>query len=115
MELDPLRPMTTVTQPQDNSVRRGRGDLEIGGHLPGIDDQRMVAGRVERVRQTLEQGGAVVADRAGLAVHERRGSDDPSAERLPDRLMTQTDAQDRPPAGETAHDLERDSGPAGPS
>src|SRR5438067_5051374 len=53
----------------------------------------MVAGGLERTRQALKRWPAVVVDRRRLAVHGL-APHDAAAERLPDALVAQTDAQD---------------------
>src|SRR3546814_16109647 len=70
----------------------------------------MVAGRLEPVRQAGEQAAVGMVDAAELAVHRPRRAHDLAAERLPDRLMTETDAEDRPPAGGLADQVQADAG-----
>ena len=43
-------------------------------------------------------------------MHDMAGAHHPPAEGLADALMAEADAQDRSPAGEAAHDLQRDAG-----
>ena len=43
------------------------------GSVEPLDDERVVAGGLERVGQTGEHAGAVVVDQRGLAVHHLRG------------------------------------------
>src|SRR5438046_9905101 len=68
----------------------------------------MVPGRDERVREPREQAAAVVADRRGLAVHLRLRARDGGAERLPDRLVAEADAEDRRGRAEAPDHLEGD-------
>ena len=54
-----------------------------------LDDQRMIARGVEGRRQAGEDAGAVMSDRAHLAVHRLRRADYAAAEFLADRLMAE--------------------------
>ena len=65
--------MTTMTPTQADAVWRA------------IDDQRVVPGRLERVREPGEHADVVVADERGLAVHDLRGADDVALRRSHDR------------------------------
>src|SRR3546814_8565563 len=58
-----------------------------------LDDQRMIASRCKRRWQPLEHPRAIMADRAGLAVHQLRRAHHAPAECLADRLMAKTDAE----------------------
>ena len=68
--------------------RERRGDV--------LDGERVVANGPEALRDTGEERGAVVADAARAAVHDRRRRRHPRAPGKPDRLVSQADAQDRP-------------------
>ncbi len=57
------------------------------------DHQGMIAVGDERGGQPIEQSGAVVCDRADLAVHRSGGADHAPAECLANALMPETDAQ----------------------
>src|SRR5213082_2873598 len=77
----------------------------------------MIARRDERVREPREQAAAVVADRRGLAVHLCLRARDGGAERLPDRLVAEADAEDRRGRAEAPDHLDGDpawSGLPGP-
>ena len=62
-----------------------------------IDDERVVAGRLQRVGQAGEDALAVVADPRGLAVHELGRGDDAPAVDVADGLVAQADPEHRQP------------------
>src|SRR5262245_17509944 len=68
----------------------------------------MVPRRLERIGKPLEETLPVVTDQRRLAVHRRRRPDDAAAEDLPDRLVTETDAEDRKSARHPADQVLRD-------
>ena len=84
-----------VAEAHDQPVVGLGGDLEHVGQRVALDDQRVVAGRLERVGQTGEDADAVVADEGGLAVHHLRGADDLAPEHLADALEAEADAEHR--------------------
>ena len=63
------------------------------GTRGAVDDQRVVAGGLERVGQAGEHALAVVADQRGLAVHDLRGPHHLPAEDLADALVAEADAE----------------------
>ena len=71
------------------------GNLEAVGKSCPLHGERMVAHRLEALRKSLEDALPVVAYAARLAVHKRLRADDPPAERLGYRLVSETDAEDR--------------------
>ena len=73
VELDAVDRQGRVTQAHDRAVRGPRVDLAgSAGTVSGLGHQRVVAGGRERRRQAGEHAGAVVLDRAELAVHHLR-------------------------------------------
>ena len=71
------------------------GDFETFRHAFALDHQRMIAGRGKRLRQPFEDARGVMMDRRGLAMHQRSGVDNPSAERLANGLMPQANSENR--------------------
>ena len=69
--------------------------LQAVGQARALDQQRVVARRLERARQAGEDAAPVVEDRRGLAVHDLARAHDLAAEGLPDRLVAEAHAQDR--------------------
>src|SRR5258706_16199154 len=100
MKLDPLHRQLAVTHAHDLAVIALRGDLEAGWKTCALDHQRMIARRGQRTVQALEYTRAAMRHFGELAVHDARGTDDPATERLPDRLVAQTDAENGNLAGE---------------
>jgi hypothetical protein len=82
-------------------VRGPGGDLEAVGHTVAGHDEGVVAGCRERRRQTREHAASIMLNRRGLAMHHAAGALDTPAEHLADGLVTEADAEDRNPAGET--------------
>src|SRR5436190_13139622 len=63
---------------------------------PGTGDrQRVVPGRLERVRQPGKDAATIVLDAGCLAVHRAAGAHDPRAIGRPDALVAETHAEDR--------------------
>src|SRR5690606_3284034 len=89
---------------------RPRQDLQFGRQANPVDDEGMVAGDVQRRRQTPEHGLARVADRRDLAVHDAPCADHASAVCRADRLMPEAYAEDRSGRPETADALDAHPG-----
>ncbi len=84
MKLDAPDWQGLVTQPHDFAFGGFGRDLEaIWQGLP-LHDEGVIASRGEPLRHALEDIGASVLDRRGLAVHQAIGADDVSSEVLPD-------------------------------
>ena len=62
MKLDSLYQVLLVTEAHDFPFRRLGRDLEAGGDGLPLDDEAVIAGRLEGIRETLEQGAAVMLD-----------------------------------------------------
>src|SRR5260370_22646688 len=84
-----------VPESHDFVLRGTRAYFESRWDRIGIDNQRMIAHRIERTRQPREDRVAVVNHRRRLAMHQPRCAHDLAAERLPDTLMTEADAENR--------------------
>ena len=85
--------------------RRSGGYDKIAVQPGGIDDQGVIAHRLEGITQTGENTPAVMIDQRGLAVHAALGPDDLAAEHLGNALVAQTNAQDGDLAGPEADDF----------
>jgi len=90
MELDAVDRQVAVAEAHHRGVVGGGVDHQILGNVG--DDQRVIARRREGRGQALEQPGAVMRDRAGLAMHQPAAHHLP-AEMLANRLMTEADAE----------------------
>src|SRR3546814_8394018 len=95
VELYAVDGVLAVREAHDQTVVGLGSDLQRVREGVAVDQERMVAGRLEPVRQAGEQAAVGMVDAAELAVHRPRRAHDLAAERLPDRLMTETDAEDR--------------------
>src|SRR5678816_2146064 len=102
-----------MANPHDLVLPGLRRDLETGRQRVALDEQRVVAGGLERVRQVAVEAPRVVKDRRELAVHHAIGAHDVPTERLSDRLVAEADPEDRNLAGEPADDVYRDPGLVG--
>jgi len=114
VELDPLDRQFAVAQAHELSpVDRPGGRLQA--LRQGIvHHQAVVAGGGERRRQAAEDAAAVVADLAGLAMHQPGRPLDHPAEGLADRLVPEADPeQGRALAGGGADQREADAGLGG--
>src|ERR1041385_4583842 len=76
-------------------VQRPRGYLENRRYRLFFDDQRVIARRHERIRQTCEYTLAVVIDQRRLAVHDRTRAHDLAAIQLADALQPEAHAENR--------------------
>ena len=88
------REIPVVHGHDDPVLGPGGGDQHIRQRVPR-DDQAMIARGVEGRGHALQDAGAVMGDRAALAVHRHRRAHHLAAERLADRLVAQTDAHQR--------------------
>src|SRR4051794_1046847 len=108
MELESLGRQFAVAQTHHDAAA-GCRDLELAGHVV-VDDQRVVARDLDRLREAGEDRLAVVANRRRLAV-DRLVADDLAAERLAEGLVAQADSEHRHTAlGKRADCLDRDAG-----
>ena len=89
------------------------GNLEAVGERRALDCERVVAHRLEALRERLEDALPVVAYAARLAVHKRLRADDAPTERLRYRLVSEADAEHRDFPRERLYRRERDSGGVG--
>ncbi len=71
------------------------GDFQLGREARLVDDQRVVAGRLEGRGHVLEHALALVLDPRQLAVHRLGRPHDLATEHLADRLMAEADAEQR--------------------
>src|SRR5688572_6738653 len=73
-------------------VRPGE-DLQLGRQRSAINDERMVAGHLERVWKSGKDTFTVMLDHGSFAVHDATCAHHVAAIRLSDRLVPQTHAQ----------------------
>ena len=95
MELDAEHIVRPVSNPHNDAIFSPRRDLETIRKARPVDDQRMISRRFERILEARQDSASSMMDPGCLPVHELVRTPHGSSECLPDRLMTQTDAQDR--------------------
>src|SRR5215469_6650953 len=95
MELHAFDPQGPMSKAHDLVLFRTRADFQAVRHRVPLDQQRMIAHRVERARDGFKDRLAVMQHRRGFTVHEARGTYDTPTERFPDTLMAQADAENR--------------------
>ena len=110
MVLDRLDVERLVAKAHYLAVLARGAHLEAVGQRGALDGERVVAHRLEALREAAEDALAVVGDAARLAVHETLGGDDARAERLRDGLVPEADAEERHLAGEFPYGGERYAG-----
>src|SRR5690606_19900236 len=108
MELDSVRRMVSVLDRHDDPFRRARRHLDLARHVIRFDHERMISTGAQRRRKSVEESAPFVEDLARLAM-ERRHAAHLAAERDPDRLMAEADAEDRELAREASDRLDRDA------
>src|SRR4051812_37827970 len=92
VELHALGGQVAMAQPHHDTAAGG-ADLEHVRHVR-VHDERVIARDLDLLRQPVVDRLAIVLDGRGLAV-DRLVADDLAAERLPERLVAQADAQHR--------------------
>src|SRR6478736_8238883 len=87
-----------------------RADLQLFRQALFSHNERVIAGCRHRLRRVLEQRFAIVLDFAGFTMHELFGPYNISAERRTNRLMSQTNTQNRTLAGKMPDQINTDAG-----
>src|SRR5579863_5105624 len=113
MELHAMQRQLFVRQSHDEAVVRFRGHAQRRRKARAIDDQRVIACRLERRVDAAQDAGAVVADGRKLAVHRDWRADDGAAESVANRLMAEADPKHRDFAGNRPDQIEADTGVLG--
>src|SRR5207237_9054891 len=96
MELDALDRMLAMTHRHDEAVLGPGRDLERCRKTVAGDDEGVISGGGERIRQAAEDATAGVVHRDDLAVHHLGSPYDGPAVREPDHLVPQAHADGRP-------------------
>src|SRR5689334_19020850 len=110
MELDAFDVERSMTRAHDLSAIAPRRDLELGRERFALDDERVIPAAQRRGGNPFEEAGARVMDRRCLAVHDLAAPNDAASEGVPDRLMAETDTEDRHDAFHRVDRVERDTG-----
>src|SRR5689334_1894985 len=87
-----------------------RADLQLFRQTLFRHNERVIAGCRHRLRRVLEQRFAIMLDLAGFTVHKLFGPYNISAERRPNRLVSQTNTQNRLLAGKMLDQINADPG-----
>src|SRR5271166_3741544 len=109
VELDAVDRTVPVGDRHDEAVVGLGADLELRRRGRSVDDERMVARRLERPVEPAKDAAGVVRDARHLAMHRGARPHDVAAERLPDRLVTEADAEDWGRVARGAHEVETDA------
>src|SRR5207244_4931847 len=104
MELHAVRRVLRVPQPHDGAVGSPGRHHELFGNRRPLDDQRVIARRLERVAYAGQHTRIVVPDPRSLAVGGLVAND-PSPKRLPHTLMAEAHPEDGHLAAEVANRL----------
>src|ERR1700752_3167149 len=109
MKLHALNFQFPMTQSHDNVIRRSRGHFKTLRQRLLLNNQRMIASPLKTIRQPGEDRLAVVNHFRRLAMHHLRRANYTPAKRLPDRLMTKTNTQQRNLSRKVLDHFQRDS------
>ena len=93
MELHAVDRQLAVPYRHDHAAVGLPDDFELVGNGLRKDRQRVVPGRGERIRETLQHPGIGVVHDARLTVQQLGRTVDSAAERHPDGLVAEADAQ----------------------
>src|SRR6266487_1613659 len=110
MKLDAMHCKRAMRQPHDQTVIGLRCHNEFVRQARPIHHERMVACGLERRIDAAEYAGALMPDLGELAVDGHRSAHYRAAKSLPDRLMSETHAQDGKAWRGLGDQLEADAG-----
>src|ERR1044071_4952607 len=99
MELHPFHREAAVAQPHDLAVLGLRRHGEAGRQALALDDERVVPGGHEFIRNPRENPAAIVTDVRHLAVHHASRAHHLATESLSNRLVPQAHAEERHASG----------------
>src|SRR5690348_13987788 len=108
MELHPVRRVLGVTKAHHGAVGGPRGDDQLVRNRRAVDDERVVASRLEGIADARQHARVVVTDPRRLAVR-RLVAHHLGAEGLAHALVAEAHAEDGHLAGEVAKNLRRDA------
>lgn len=111
MELDAFQGIFAMANSHQHPITKtmGRGD-KTGREGLFSDDERMISRRCKGVWETLIDSLSIMEDLARLAMHQGLGPYDLPSEGLSDRLMPETDSENRNPPCKRLDRCDRDSG-----
>src|ERR1044072_4597206 len=117
MKLHTLSLQFAMAQAHDDAVARFRRNFQTIRQRLALDNQRMIASSLERRRKLTEDRLAVVTNLRRLAMHPFGRAHHAPAKHLPNRLVSQTHAENWQAFREVAYQVWRDAGilrPSGP-
>src|SRR5215472_142103 len=106
VELDAFDFVAAVTEAHDDAVIAFRGDHELARQRLPFNNERVITGGRERVRQLAEDIFAVVMDLAGFAMEKFRSADDFSAKSCTNGLVAEANTEDWKFSGKTLDELD---------
>src|SRR3982074_3556112 len=109
MELHAVNGQRPMGEAHHQAVGSFRRHLEVARHRVAVDHERMVARRPERAVDAAKDALAAMADLGQLAMHRQGRAHDVTPESLADRLMAETDAEDRNGAGGLFYQVEAEA------
>src|SRR5208337_3183532 len=109
MELHAVYGAVAVRHRHDQPVVGFGGHLELVRRGRALDDERMIARRLERPVEPAKDSSGVVLDARDLAMHGDWRPHHLAAEGLPDRLMAEADAEERRRLARRPHEVEADA------
>src|SRR4051812_21445348 len=102
--------MLAVTQCHHESIGRLSRYFQAFRHRVPLHDERMIPTSVEIAFQTVEDRLSIVPDPHGFPMYRLGCTDDLPAKILPDRLMTEANAEQRHLRGETFDNIQCNAG-----
>ena len=105
MELHTLDVAIAVPQAHDQAVVGLCGDVERIRQGGAIDNQRVIASGLDRVRETAKHADVAMTDHRSLAVHDLRRSHHITTEGLPHALHAEAHPKDRCVGREAGQDV----------
>src|SRR5688572_28517072 len=109
MKLNAFDRQRPMTQAHDFAIIGPGSDFKTFAQRGSFYRQRAVTRGAETTWHVCEHTGRGVLYRRNLAVHQRLGTDDLSAKRLPDRLMTEAYAENRYSLGKALQQSQRNA------
>lgn len=98
-----------MLQRHDLTIIAPGGGAQAGGHRSRFDEERVITNGSEGIRQTAVEKIISVADAARLPVKQLFRSHHPTPECLTDRLVPETDSEDRNSPSISLDEIERDA------
>ena len=105
MKLHTLNIKLAMTHSHDHPVNCASGDVKALCGRTFVEHERVIAGCLDRVRETTKHADVAMTDHRGLAVHDLRRSDHLATEGLAHALHAEAHAEDRRVGREAGQDV----------